>query len=260
MFKIEQTLTSMEVAEMIGREHKELLRSIRLYAKNMDKVAERNSALGKENAEGENIHGSKEEYFRESSYEDANGQNRPCFNVTKKGCEFIAHKMHGIKGTEFTMRYIDRFHEMEEEMNEPKSPKTTMELLELHYKALKEVDARVNNVSTEVGNVRKELESFKNDMPILGIEENKITTAVKKLGVKILGGKESNAYKDRSLRSKLYSDIHRELKRQFGVTTYKAIKRSQCDTALSVIKSYKPPLTLATQIGNRNAQMNMEVD
>lgn len=141
-----------------------------------------------------------------------------------------------------------------------KLPQTTMELLELHYKALKEVDARVNNVSTEVGNVRKELESFKNDMPILGIEENKITTAVKKLGVKILGGKESNAYKDRSLRSKLYSDIHRELKRQFGVTTYKAIKRSQCDTALSVIKSYKPPLTLATQIGNRNAQMNMEVD
>ena len=141
-----------------------------------------------------------------------------------------------------------------------KLPQTTMELLELHYKALKEVDARVNNVSTEIGNVRKELESFKNDMPILGIEENKITTAVKKLGVKILGGKESNAYKDRSLRGKLYSDIHRELRRQFGVTTYKAIKRSQCDTALLVIKSYKPPLTLANQIGNRNAQMNMEVD
>lgn len=32
----------------------------------------------------------------------------------KKGCEFIAHKMTGQKGTEFTARYINRFHEMED--------------------------------------------------------------------------------------------------------------------------------------------------
>lgn len=38
----------------------------------------------------------------------------PCFMVTKKGCEFIAHKLTGQKGTEFTARYINRFHEMEE--------------------------------------------------------------------------------------------------------------------------------------------------
>ena len=37
-----------------------------------------------------------------------------CFDVTKKGCEFIAHKLTGIKGTEFTAKYIDRFHTMEQ--------------------------------------------------------------------------------------------------------------------------------------------------
>lgn len=40
----------------------------------------------------------------------------PCFLVTKKGCEFIAHKLTGQKGTEFTARYINRFHEMENEL------------------------------------------------------------------------------------------------------------------------------------------------
>lgn len=40
----------------------------------------------------------------------------PCFLVTKKGCEFIAHKLTGRKGTEFTARYINRFHEMEYEL------------------------------------------------------------------------------------------------------------------------------------------------
>ena len=38
----------------------------------------------------------------------------PCYDVTKKGCEFIAHKLTGVKGTAFTARYINRFHDMEE--------------------------------------------------------------------------------------------------------------------------------------------------
>ena len=42
------------------------------------------------------------------------GKEYPCYNVTKKGCEFIAHKLTGVKGTEFTAKYINRFHEMED--------------------------------------------------------------------------------------------------------------------------------------------------
>ena len=75
----------------------------------------------------------------------------------------------------------------------------------------------------------------------------------------MLCGKESSAYKDSSLRSKVYQDIHRELKRQFGVSTYKAIKRSQCDLAVSIIEAYEPPIVLQDQITDCNAQINMEV-
>ena len=54
------------------------------------------------------------DFFTESTYVDSNNQSRPCYLVTKKGCEFIAHKLTGQKGTEFTARYINRFHEMED--------------------------------------------------------------------------------------------------------------------------------------------------
>ena len=91
------TITSMEAAEWCGKEHKELLRDIRTY---VGQLAESKIALG--------------DFFQESTYQDANNQTRPCFLVTKKGCEFIAHKMTGQKGTEFTARYINRFHEMED--------------------------------------------------------------------------------------------------------------------------------------------------
>ena len=59
------------------------------------------------------------------------------------------------------------------------------------------------NVELEqkIDNVKQDLEQFKQDMPVLGIEENKITSAVRKAGVKILGGKESNAYNHFFLRN-----------------------------------------------------------
>lgn len=93
---IEQTLTSMEVAEMIGKEHKNLIRDIRIYVSELNQL------------KIEPV-----DFFRESTYTDAKGESRPCYDITKKGCEFIAHKLTGIKGTEFTARYINRFHDME---------------------------------------------------------------------------------------------------------------------------------------------------
>ena len=148
----------------------------------------------------------------------------------------------------------------------PKLPSNPMELLELHYEAIKHVDKKVDNVKSDVDNVkqdvdkvRSDLEQFKLDMPILGVEDNRITKAVRKRGIEVLGSENSNAYKNKSLRSKVYQDIYRELKRQFGVTTYKAIKRNQCDLAVQLIESYKPPLVMAEQINDCNAQETMEV-
>jgi len=134
-----------------------------------------------------------------------------------------------------------------------------MKLLELHYKALKEVDGKVNALSDDLSTVRKDLEDFKNDMPILGVEESKITNAVKRKGVECLGGKESNAYNDRSVRGRLYSDLHNQLRRQFGVSTYKAIKRNQADTAVSIIQCYVPPLVLSETIETMNAQQTLDI-
>ena len=91
------TTTSMEAAEWCGKKHNELLKDIRRYI----------SQLG----EGKIPH---TDFFQESTYITEQNKTLPCFLVTKKGCEFIAHKMTGQKGTEFTARYINRFHEMEE--------------------------------------------------------------------------------------------------------------------------------------------------
>ena len=90
-------IDSREVAEMVGKQHNELLKDIRRYAEQL--------------GEGKIP---QSDFFTESTYVNSQNKRMPCYQVTKKGCEFIAHKLTGVKGTEFTAKYINRFHEMED--------------------------------------------------------------------------------------------------------------------------------------------------
>lgn len=110
MEKLDFTLDSREVAAMIDKEHHKLLRDIRTYIEQIDEVNKKAFEEGKGNESKIGL----VEFFKESTYVDGKGESRPCYLITKKGCEFIANKLTGIKGTEFTVRYINRFHEMEE--------------------------------------------------------------------------------------------------------------------------------------------------
>ena len=63
-------------------------------------------------------------------------------------------------------------------------------------------------LKAEVDEIKEDLKNLKMDLPILPIEANKITTAAKKKGVSILGGKQSNAYRDRSIRQRVYNNLY----------------------------------------------------
>lgn len=109
----------------------------------------------------------------------------------------------------------------------------------------------------EVDEIKSDLEALKMDLPILPIEADKITEAVKKKGVSVMGGKQSNAYNNRNIRQKVYNNLYANLKYNFGVKSYKSIKRSQCDKAIEVINTYQPPFFLAQLIDNENAQQKL---
>lgn len=115
-------------------------------------------------------------------------------------------------------------------------------------------------LKAEVDEIRSDLEALKMDLPILPIEADRITEAVRKKGIAVLGGKQSNSYNSRGLRQKLYNNLYANLKYNFGVKSYKSIKRIQCDKAIEVIQRYEPPFFLAQQIENVNAQQNLDLE
>lgn len=111
----------------------------------------------------------------------------------------------------------------------------------------------------EINSVREDLEALKMDLPVLPIEADKITFAAKKRGVDVMGGKSSPAYNDRGTRQRVYNSIYANLKYNFGVRSYKSIKRCQVDKAIEIINEYKPPLFLKEQIDGLNAQQTLKL-
>lgn len=126
-------------------------------------------------------------------------------------------------------------------------PMTTAEQIQLLAQGNIELKEKIEAVNDD-------LQEFKRDMPLLALECQKITKAKNQKVVPILGGKDAPAYKDNSLRQLVYSDIDSQLRREFGVNTYKAIKRNQCDMAIKIIKEYELPLYLKGRIDDTNAQ------
>lgn len=108
----------------------------------------------------------------------------------------------------------------------------------------------------KINEVNKDLQEFKKDMPLLGIECQRITRAKNHKVVPLMGGKDSPAYKNNSLRGKVYSDIDSQLRREFGVNSYKEIKRFQCDLAVEIIGRYELPMALKSEVELENAQIS----
>lgn len=96
-------LDSREVAKMLGKNHADLLRDI---ARNVDYLIESKIAFN--------------DFFQETHYKDKINRTNKKYDITKKGCEFLAHKLTGKKGAIFTATYINEFHKMEQALKEQK--------------------------------------------------------------------------------------------------------------------------------------------
>ena len=141
---------------------------------------------------------------------------------------------------------------MREQVNSGQAkPLTTEEMLELQFKYAKEVKA-------EVIELKEDFNSFKEDLPLIGDEPDELVATVRSKGTKVLGGKDSLAYKDKSLSKKIYSNIWKYVKEQFNVKKYNAIKRKHLEKAKEIVQAYEPPFYLKEEIIKANNQIGFK--
>lgn len=129
-------------------------------------------------------------------------------------------------------------------------PRTTAGQIQLLAQGHTELEQKIDSVNDD-------LQDFKRTMPLLAIECQQITDAKNRKVVSLLGGKNGKAYKNASLRGKVYRDLEGQLRREFDVRSYKAIHRNQTDKALEIINKYELPLFLWELVTEENAQISM---
>ena len=112
-----ETMTSLEIAEVTGRNHKDVMRSIREMEDAWAKVNGRKFAL--------------------VEYKDAKGEMRPCYSLNKTECLYIATKFND----EARAKLVLRWEELEtKERNQYQVPKSFAEALMLAAKQQEQIE------------------------------------------------------------------------------------------------------------------------
>lgn len=140
---------SREVAEVIGKQHAHLMRDIKNYCDILEKTNESKIGLV--------------DFFIPSTYTDGKGESRPCYLLTKKGCDMVANKMTGEKGVIFTAMYVSAFEKMRERITKPM---TTAEMFQLQAQINVEQERRLAAIEA---NQQKVIEAC--SVPAVGRDE-----------------------------------------------------------------------------------------
>ena len=220
-------VSTRNVAEKFGKEHKHILRDV-------------------ENIKGSGVVQNWADLFISNKYQHPqNKQWYPEYLLTRDGFTLLAMGFTGKDALEWKLKYIEAFNKMEQAIKNPYGH------LSKEVQAIFALDHKQQQLEVEV----KEL---KDGMPLFNVECKELQALVRKKGIEVLGGKGSQAYKNNSLRGKVYADIQHELKREFQVTRYEAIKRCQLIKAREIIADYKVPFMLKDEIIRVNNQINFK--
>lgn len=183
------------------------------------------------------------DYWIKSTYKDLKGELRREYLVSKKGCELLAHKSTGEKGVLFTVKYMDRFEQMEKQINKPKNL-SPMDQLRLQYQVLETHEQRFEKIEERL-----------DSLEINPHQKRAIQKAKTKRVLELLGGRKSIAYKDASLRGKVYADMGRQYNSYFDISEYAYTPRNKFKEALELINSYNLSIELNMEVKQLNQQL-----
>ncbi|MED2985532.1 ORF6C domain-containing protein [Bacillus thuringiensis] len=224
---------SLMIAEVFNKTHDNVLKDIR---KQMGYAG----------------HGFSLVNFHERTYDNNRGRSYPKIDLTEEAFTLVVMSYNTKEAVQMKIKFIEEFKRMNQRIqNQQKIPTDPMGVLKLTFQAL-------GGHTHEIQDIKSEVKDLRENAPLYAIECDEISKTVRRLGVLLLGGKDSNAYQDVSVRRKLYSDIYSQLHREFGVNSYKAIKRHHLDRAIQIInEEYSVPTILDEEIAATNAQIHM---
>ncbi|HLR43069.1 MAG TPA: Rha family transcriptional regulator [Pseudogracilibacillus sp.] len=174
MNQLEKTLTSLEVAEMVGRRHDQVMRDIENVIRHLGD------------------HKSVESYFIPSNYENLQRKTFPCYKLTKKGCELYSTRMTGEKGTKFAVAYIERFNEMENHIKQNEIDTTQLspelQMMNQMFQAVAKNEMELRETKQLAQETQKSVDNISNIVTLTNVDwRKKVDVVIKKIAQKWTG-------------------------------------------------------------------------
>lgn len=155
----------------------------------------------------------------------------------------------------------DYFSMRAEKRNEYHTPKTPEEIMIYQLQEQQKIKEQQQQMKQQINQVNHRTLKVENEidnLPLLTVDCNELSSLAKRKIVALLGGKDAPAYK--KCNRKAFSDLYKELHRNFGVTSMCAIKRKDLELAKQVITNYKFPIVLKQEVDNINNQISLEME
>ncbi|MGY4790593.1 Rha family transcriptional regulator [Pediococcus pentosaceus] len=203
--------TSLQVAEVFGKNHRDVLRTID------DLKDVRNFT----------------QMFSDGIEPDSYGRDRRIYYMNRDGFTLLAMGFTGKKALGFKLKYIEAFNNMEEAIKEEhiQLPSDPMKVLELIFEANKNTDKKVERID-------KDVKYLKDNQRIDSAEYSYISKQVSKKVYEYIDmhGLTLTAPQ----RSKLFKDISRGINEVTGVKTRSQLRQKDFDTADEFIDNWQP--------------------
>lgn len=125
---------SLKVAQVFGKEHRNVLKSIRNLLGSAQNLAH-------------------QKWFYESTYQDAQGKSQPTFVMNRDGFSLLAMGLTGAKAMQFKVGFIEQFNQMERIVQDvaqrPAIPQTLSEALRLAADQAERIEQQQKQIEAE---------------------------------------------------------------------------------------------------------------
>ena len=222
--------TSLEVAKVFGKEHRNVLRDIDKLKKDVLNF---------------------EQMFQEGQEPDSYRRARRVVYMNRDGFTLLAMGFTGDKALQFKVKYIEAFNKMEQAIREAYLPQTPEEQLQLTMKVTNRLVGRVDKVEKDIKHIKDTAEVDEQERYQL-LQER--TARV----MKACGGQDSNYYREKKAK-KVYAEFGRDFKKAFQIPRYDCLKKKLFDEAIDFTRKWYPSFVLQREIQNVNAQTRLDL-
>lgn len=214
--------TSLQLADTFEKGHQHILRDIDGLKKDVSNFGQ---------------------MFLEGNEPDSYGRDRRTYYMNRDGFTLLAMGFTGKKALQFKLQYIDAFNKMETAIKSKNKPLSIPE--------------QIQTIALGYTNLEKDVDDIKNRMGLPSNMKRSFTRARNKKVIEIMGGSKSNAYLNKNLRQKVYSQMFVSFKEQFDVDSYADCPMKDYDAAIEFVNNWFAPYEIQKNIQELNSQTDL---